>query len=32
MKVTVFGIGYIGFVQAAVLTSVDHDVVCIDHS
>lgn len=30
MKVTVFGIGYVGLVQAAVLASVGHDVVCVD--
>lgn len=30
MKVTVFGIGYVGLVQGAVLASVGHDVVCMD--
>ena len=30
MKVTVFGIGYVGLVQAAVLAAVGHDVVCVD--
>ncbi|MGB0496026.1 MAG: UDP-glucose dehydrogenase family protein [Kangiellaceae bacterium] len=30
MKVTVFGIGYVGLVQGAVLASVGHDVVCVD--
>ncbi len=32
MKVTVFGIGYVGLVQAAVLAEVGHDVLCIDIS
>ena len=30
MKVTVFGIGYVGLVQAAVMAEVGHDVVCVD--
>ncbi len=30
MKVTVFGIGYVGLVQATILASVGHDVVCVD--
>ncbi len=30
MKITVFGIGYVGLVQGAVLASVGHDVVCVD--
>ena len=30
MKVTVFGIGYVGLVQGAVFAEVGHDVVCVD--
>jgi len=30
MKVTVFGIGYVGLVQAAILADVGHHVVCVD--
>jgi UDPglucose 6-dehydrogenase len=30
MKLTVFGIGYVGLVQAAVLAGVGHEVVCVD--
>jgi UDPglucose 6-dehydrogenase len=30
MKVTVFGIGYVGLVQAAVMAEVGHEVLCID--
>lgn len=30
MKVTVFGIGYVGLVQAGVLSEVGHDVCCVD--
>jgi UDPglucose 6-dehydrogenase len=30
VKVTVFGVGYVGLVQAAVLADVGNDVVCID--
>ncbi|MRX36151.1 hypothetical protein, partial [Aminobacter sp. MDW-2] len=29
MNLTVFGIGYVGLVQAAVLAEVGHDVVCV---
>ncbi|WP_100643224.1 UDP-glucose dehydrogenase family protein [Alteromonas facilis] len=30
MKVTIFGVGYVGLVQAAVLSEVGHDVMCVD--
>lgn len=30
MKVTVFGVGYVGLVQGAVLAEVGHTVVCVD--
>ncbi len=30
MKITVFGIGYVGLVQGAVMASVGHEVVCVD--
>lgn len=30
MKVTVFGVGYVGLVQAAVLAQVGHNVLCVD--
>ncbi|MBY6187928.1 UDP-glucose/GDP-mannose dehydrogenase family protein [Marinobacter hydrocarbonoclasticus] len=30
MKVTVFGVGYVGLVQATVLAEVGHDVCCVD--
>jgi UDPglucose 6-dehydrogenase len=30
MKITVFGTGYVGLVQGAVLADVGHDVLCVD--
>ncbi|WP_347331312.1 UDP-glucose dehydrogenase family protein [Marinimicrobium locisalis] len=30
MKVTVFGTGYVGLVQGAILSEVGHEVVCVD--
>ncbi len=30
MRVTVFGTGYVGLVQGAVLASIGHDVICVD--
>ena len=30
MKISVFGSGYVGLVQAVVLAEVGHDVVCMD--
>lgn len=30
MKVTVFGTGYVGLVQGAVLSEVGHNVICVD--
>ncbi|BAC24514.1 ugd [Wigglesworthia glossinidia endosymbiont of Glossina brevipalpis] len=30
MKVTVFGIGYVGLVQAAVLAEIGHSVLCVE--
>lgn len=30
MNVTVFGSGYVGLVQAAVLAEVGHNILCID--
>ena len=32
MKITVFGIGYVGLVQGAVLAEVGHDVLCVDNN
>ncbi len=30
MRITVFGTGYVGLVQGAVLAEVGHDVICVD--
>lgn len=30
MNISVFGVGYVGLVQAAVLAEVGHDVLCVD--
>ena len=30
LNVTVFGVGYVGLVQGAVLAEIGHDVVCVD--
>ena len=30
MKVTFYGVGYVGLVQAAVFADAGHDVCCVD--
>jgi len=30
MRITIYGIGYVGLVQGAVLADAGHEVVCID--
>ncbi|MFV2033481.1 MAG: hypothetical protein ACC663_13375, partial [Gammaproteobacteria bacterium] len=30
MKLAIFGTGYVGLVQGAVLADVGHDIVCVD--
>jgi UDPglucose 6-dehydrogenase len=30
MKITVFGVGYVGLIQGAVLAEVGHEVLCVD--
>ena len=31
MNITIYGTGYVGLVQAAVLADVGHDVCCMDN-
>ena len=30
MRISIFGSGYVGLVQAAVFSEVGHDVICMD--